>query len=176
MWLPVIICIGVVALLLGPIMMMQPSADQRRLSHLRETAMKLGLRVHLQVPPKGTQCPKHIKTLPMYCLPWDSKKKARHMWSLAKQKYTHELHYFQEWQQAEGDTPPPVAKLGPLLSVVPVKAVAISAGPQGLGLFWNEFGSEDTVVEITEWLKQAAQAIQTVPVKETVTEQDLPKV
>ncbi|MGH1373748.1 MAG: hypothetical protein ACRBBW_17030 [Cellvibrionaceae bacterium] len=153
MWLPIIICLGVVALLLGPILLMQPSAGQRREARLRQRAAEQGLRVHLQVPPAGTEVPRHIKSVPMYCLPWTEQGDARHLWSLVKKKYEHELHCAGQWDWSVACESRDVNAVLPALDSVPPKVVAVAGGPQGLCVYWSEIGPETDVDDIAKWLR-----------------------
>ncbi|MAZ89773.1 MAG: hypothetical protein CL693_19225 [Cellvibrionaceae bacterium] len=159
MWLPIVICLAAVALLLGPIMLMQPSAGQRREALLRQRAIDLGLRVHLQVPPTGTDVARHIKSLPMYCLPWTDQRDTRHAWSLVKKKYEHELHCQGRWDWEMKSENPNVNQILGRLEGAPEKVMAVVGGPQGLCGFWNELGSETDVEEIAQWLKESSELI-----------------
>ncbi len=160
MWLPIIICLGAAALLLGPILLMQPSAGQRREARLRQCAADQGLRVHLQVPPVGTEVPRHIKSMPMYCLPWTEQADTRHQWSLVKKNYTHELHCAGQWDWSVGCESRDVNFVLPALDRVPAKVVAVAAGPQGLCVYWSEIGSEADVEAIATWLRTTFEAFQ----------------
>ncbi len=159
MWLPIVICLAAVALLLGPIMLMQPSAGQRREARLRQRALDLGLRVHLQVPPIGTDVARHIKSLPMYCLPWTDQRDTRFVWSLVRKKYEHELHCQGRWDWETKSESSQSEKILTILEGAPDKIMAVVGGPQGLCGFWNELGSETDVDEIAQWLKDASELI-----------------
>ena len=159
MWLPILICLAAVALLLGPIMLMQPSAAQRREAGLRQRAIENGLRVHLQVPPEGTQSPLKNKALPMYCLPWTEQADTRHTWGLVKKPYAHELHWAGKWDWAIRSENRNVERVMVVLESAPEKVLALVSGPQGLCAFWSELGSPDDVDEISNWLKLAVKTL-----------------
>jgi len=168
MWIPIIICLAAVALILGPILLMQPTPSERREAKLRKLAMDCGLRVHLQQYPAGAEGEGRSKTIASYCLPWADKKDARKAWVLVKTKYEHGLHFDGRWdwdKKAEG------LKLDALkqcLDTVPERVVAISSGPQGLCCYWNELGGEGIVGDIDAWLKQAS--VQLAGLQTEVTE------
>ena len=136
-------------------MLMQPSAGQRREARLRQRAADQGLRVHLQVPPVGTEVPRHIKSMPMYCLPWTEQGDARHLWSLVKKKYEHELHCHGQWDWSVACESRDVTSVLPALDNVPPKVVAVAGGPQGLCVYWSEIGPDDDVDAIAAWLRDA---------------------
>lgn len=163
MWLPIIICLAAVALLLGPIMLMQPSAAQRREAGLRQRAVENGLRVHLQVPPEGTQSPLKNKALPMYCLPWTEQKDTRHTWALVKKSYPHELHCAGKWDWSIRSENRDVERVFELLDTAPEKVLALVSGPQGLCVFWTELGVAEDVDEISGWLKDMVKTLKQTP-------------
>ncbi len=162
MWLPIIICLAAVALLLGPILLMQPSASQRRQAKLRQLAQSRGLRVHLQRPPEGANVD-DPNMMPMYCLPWNEQKDVRNVWSLVKKPYTHELHASGYWDWAKApehySEQQYWSSFWPLLDQLPQRVVALSSGPQGLCCYWSELGGEGLVDDIAQWLEQASATI-----------------
>jgi len=159
MWLPILICLGAAALLLGPILLMQPSAGQRREAKLRQCALEKGLRVHLQVPPTGADVPNYVKTMAMYCLPWTEQGDTRHVWTLVKKNYSHELHCHGRWDWGIKCESRDVSPVLSLIDQVPEKVIAIAGGPQGLCGFWSEIGSEADVEAISEWLHSTAEKL-----------------
>jgi hypothetical protein len=159
MWLPIIICLGAAALLLGPILLMQPSAGQRREAKLRQRALERGLRVHLQVPPTGADVPNYVKSMAMYCLPWTEQRDTRHVWTLVKKNYAHELHCQGHWDWGIKCESRDVSSVLSLIEQAPTKVIAMAGGPQGLCGFWSEIGSEADVDAIAEWLQRSAETL-----------------
>lgn len=156
MWIPVAICLAAIALFLGPILLMQPTASQRREAKLRKLALDHGLRVHLQQYPEGAESDGRTKTIASYCLPWADKKDAQHAWVLVKKKYEHGLHFSGRWdwnKKAEGVN---LTALEQSLDTVPERIIAIASGPQGLCCYWNELGGEGVVDEINAWLQRTS--------------------
>lgn len=161
MWIPILLCLAAVALVLGPIMLMQPTPTQRREARLRQSALELGLRVHLQAVPKETDTDARAKMMAAYCLPWASSKDANNAWILVKTKYSHGLHFSGPWdweKEAEGGN---FLALQQSLETVPERVVAIASGPQGLCCYWDELGGEQVLEEIATWLKATAPKLAT---------------
>ncbi len=147
--LPLVFVLLAVALIVGPIMMMQPSARQRQEIALRGQAIKLGLRVHI-LPLKVGAETRHI---PAYCLPWKTDRADHRHWLLQRRSFEHELHFWKEWawtEGAEGDKKWHDALRG-LLPEMPDTVVAVGNGPQGLCIYWTEKGGQqwvDTFFEV----------------------------
>ncbi len=159
MWLPIIVCIGVVALLVGPIMLMQPSGADRRLAGLRSIALKHGLRVHMHAIPEGADYQGRSNSLAMYCLPWRHQRDTRVNWLLIRKKFNHEIHAFGCWDW-QVEAPESVsANLGEYLAKLPETVVGLVAGAQGLCCIWTERGTEDTVQEIADWLQLVSEEV-----------------
>jgi hypothetical protein len=76
----ILVIIGVVAMVFGPVMMMQPSKLERRQAKLRALASQLGLRVHLQPVPETVQMDEPIAMSAMYCLPWKEQRHTKSSW------------------------------------------------------------------------------------------------
>lgn len=160
MWIAVLLCLGAIALFLGPLMLMQPTASQRREAKLRKQALDLGLRVHLQQIPKEIAADSRSKTIASYCLPWENKKDANNVWILVKTKYSHGLHFHGPWnweKEAEGGN---LIALQQSLETIPERVVAIASGPQGLCCYWNEQGGDAVLEEINTWLRATAAQLQ----------------
>lgn len=156
MWLPIIIIALAVAMVVGPIMLMQPTQQQRREAARRQHAAALGLRVHLQPPPEGSKI--EAKQVAMYCLPWQEAKQGRNSWCLVKRPFEHELHFLGAWDwQIKPTTALPEAAIDAhSLSTLPEGVIAIAAGPQGLCCYWQERGELERVDQISVWLQDTA--------------------
>lgn len=158
MSLSIIIIVLAIAMIVGPIMLMQPTQQQRRDAARRQKAADLGLRVHLQPPPKGTDLPPEIKQVAMYCLPWSNSQQRRSNWCLIRRSYSHGLHFSGCW---DWDEPPaPARDLSMLtearLAQLNADVVAVAAGTQGLCCYWLERGELNRVDEMATWLKELA--------------------
>ncbi|GAA5317228.1 MAG: hypothetical protein AseanaTS_24320 [Candidatus Pelagadaptatus aseana] len=162
-WLPIIICLAALALILGPIMLMQPTPAQRRETRLRNAALKRGLRVHYQPIPKGSDHNSGSrKQAVTYCLPWHEQDDIRNVWVLIKKSFVHDLHVFGDWDWLQSPSHMPegfVTELEQGVNCLPGNVYALCSGPQGLCCFWNELGSENDVEAIADWLEQTAASI-----------------
>lgn len=78
----------VLALILGPIMMLQPSSAQRALADLRAKAASRGFR--LKVDSQNS-------SLMRYYLTWADDIEFEGRCSLVRQSYVHELHFHEDW-------------------------------------------------------------------------------
>ena len=166
MWIPILMCLGALALLLGPILLMQPTQRQRREAGLRQAALTKGLRVYLQKPPKGADVPVSMRSIASYCLPWRDKEDVRNPWLLIKSKYAHEAHLFGLWDWQEKSNGIDEAVLSQCLATVPERVVAVASGPQGFCCYWDELGGEGVLLEIDQWLKSCAGQLSKAPLNQ----------
>jgi len=136
-WLPVFIIIGVIALVVGPVMMMRPSHRQKQLIALRAAATAAGMRLRLDAQtPKGNN-----SNAAIYSLPW-SEAQAITPWCLKRQAFSHEVHFHQQWDWS-GEGRCPAAWEAALLDIVSQLGddiVGIEADQYMLGIFWQEKG------------------------------------
>jgi len=155
--LPVVFVLLAIALVVGPIMMMQPNSRQRKEIACRERAATLGLKVHLlPMPEAGGSRP-----VPAYCLPWKSDRADLSAWILVRSGFEHELHFQGLWQWAAGS---PAAEywhpaIRQALEQLPDSVLALGNGPQGLSIFWNETGDLaqlDTFLTVLQTLSGGA--------------------
>lgn len=162
MWLPILICLGAVCLIAGPILLMQPTPAERREALLRQQALKEGLRVHLQPPPAGSNLPGEPRFAAMYCLPCKDNEEARNKWTLVKKGYRHDLHVagFWDWQQETRQID--LVRLRSSLESVPDGVFAVASGPQGLCCYWSERGGVEGVRAVADWLKETSLALKSV--------------
>lgn len=143
LWL-IVIVIAVVAMVLGPIMMLQPNATQRQQEQLRTRAMELGLRVRISSLPKQNVDTETPAATPVYYLPVEAEKgkKGRSGWLLIRMPYTHEAHFQGDWQwHGHGRaSAAETAVLKEVLKLLPPSVSAVEAGIQGYGFYWSEAG------------------------------------
>lgn len=86
-YLPLFLIIFAIAMVLGPIMLLQPSQGEKKLATLRSAAAQLGLLVKLDKSTGGVN----------YILPWRSASEFGDEWRLVKKNYPHEAHFFEYW-------------------------------------------------------------------------------
>ncbi len=158
MWVPIMIVAAAVVMVVGPIMLMQPTNLQRRQSSLRQYAIEKGLRVQLKPAPAGAVAVDERDMLPVYTLPVTDpqaeKRKAVQPWLLVKRQLCHDIHFSGHWDWFEGRRgPPPLENaLRQIIDELPADVIAIGAGPQGSYLFWGENGNKKSIDKLLEVL------------------------
>lgn len=132
--------IGTIALVVGPIMMMQPSQRDRRLTALRQAAAqkKMGIRLTDITLSSGTT------SLAVYSLSLsiaDMEDREPLHWSLVQQAFEHDVHFegFWDWQDKRYQAP---AKHHSLLReqvrALDDSVVGIELTPGSVGIYWTE--------------------------------------
>lgn len=150
------IIVLVLAMMIGPIMMVKPSRRDQRVAQLRARATKMGLRVSLQRLEQDT--------FAVYELPWEREDNVKLVgvdWMLERRTYAHEIH-FADWWQWRGPARPP-AEVLPLLqskmTALPEGVKAMESTRLGLRCYWSETGGEQRLEELADWLKSVAEAM-----------------
>lgn len=121
-----------IAMAVGPIMIMQPSRRDRRLAALRQTAATLGMHVRMS-DYEG-------KPVAVYSLPVDLLKTTP-KWQLIKQLYSHDIHFYQQWQlSAKSDDIPDAihTQLKQFIDELPDDIIGIEVSSKMLGVWWKE--------------------------------------
>lgn len=160
MWITIIAIGLALAMMIGPIMIMQPSQRQRRLARLRELALERGLKVRTLNMPQGAVRAGEPVTL--YCLPLSNQKPQKDAWLLVRQPFSHGAHFQQDWDWADDRQAPASWQdtLRKALPELPVSIIAIEAGAHSLGVAWlesaGEKSPEEAVAELSDWLRQLA--------------------
>lgn len=142
---PVVIIVLVVAMAVGPVMLMQPSGRQRRLAKLRQNALSEGLLVSVaHWPDKAGERPKGIMR---YSLPWAAEDRHDVKMLLVRKNYQHELHLAGVWQKYPDKVNVNVLTRRFLVDN-PVPASIYALGFDGSGAFadWSEQTSSDLPV------------------------------
>lgn len=156
-WFVVFLLFLVFAMMIGPVLMMQPSQRDRKVAALRAKAVDLGLKVTLQSLERGPT--------PVYEWRWPSLEKSKRMgvdWVLQRQAYSHGIH-FADWWQWLGQGRPPAAVLPILaerLAMLPQSVSDVEATPLGLRCYWSEKGGEPVLLQLAEWLKVTAELME----------------
>ena len=146
----VIAVLGVIAMIVGPIAMMQPNVAQRRQEALRKQAQQLGLVVSMQrPPPRGGQTPERL--VPIYRLPGEHETS----WQLALTDYIHGAHVADYWEKTKGELPTGVLgqKLASLLSSVPKGIETLGQDARGVYVYWRELGGESGLAQVHRFLQ-----------------------
>src|SRR5690606_25355451 len=94
----VVLIVAVVAMVVGPLMMMQPTSLQRRQEQLRTRATQLGLRVKITSLPRQTTDIDTPDAIPMYYLPQEQEqRRTQANWLLLRGAYAHETNFIEQW-------------------------------------------------------------------------------
>lgn len=153
--LTMFICLGVVSLIVGPIMLMQPTPSQQREAGLRNKAIQQGLRVQLLPLPKGMESRTNQIGV-CYSLAWPSVKSMPLTWGLMRKNFEHDMHVFGVWDWYLKPNNDDLIDLPERLIKLPEKVYAITCTPQNLGCYWSEMGQDEDVVAIANWLNESA--------------------
>lgn len=150
----IFLLIGIVAMVVGPIMMLQPSAAQRRQESLRQRAAQLGLRVKIVSLPQQATESELPAVIPVYCLPHEPQGKNMSQWLLLRGAYAHEANFFGSWvwHGKERATTAEQEWLRSKLASLPNSVAALECGPQGICIYWSEAGGEKVLEGISELL------------------------
>ena len=157
LWI-IIVLIAVAAMVLGPIMMLQPNAAQRGQEQLRRRAMELGLRVRITSLPQQNTDIETPSAMPVYSLPDEapSEEDSRPEWLLMRTPYAHEAHFMGTWQwHASGRASPhEQMALEAILPQLPASVRAVEANIQGHGFYWSESGGISRLETLLPLLQQ----------------------
>ncbi len=153
LWL-ILLLIGVAAMVLGPIMLLQPNSTQRYQERLRKRAMELGLRVGMQSLPRQATDTEQPQVMPVYSLP-PRKKPEGGDWLLVRSPYAHESHFleFWVWQGQGRATEQSLAWLRQQLPSLPPSVAGVEHSSQGIGFYWSEAGGEKILLNLADILK-----------------------
>ena len=153
MWF-IVIMIVVVALVVGPMMMMRPSPAQKNKENLRATAFAKGIRISVKNLPQLTTDIEKPAPVPVYFFaPTD-----HHLdddWFLLRTSYAHDLHFLQWWEW-QGDLRPTTAEQAALeayLPSLPDSVRAVSMGSKGVCVYWQEQGGDPVLQQIIKLLE-----------------------
>lgn len=146
-----LVILAVIALCVGPVMMFQPSARDRRLAELRTAAIGRGARVSL-----GSG---QAKGFTRYAMAWKTKRNDRQFWRLMRKDYSHPIHLAEVWSLASATAPSEEERLW-LEQQLPGLSDGIGLlefAPDGAALFWSESGGKAELEPILQWLEVATQ-------------------
>jgi hypothetical protein len=164
MWTTVIIVGLVIAMLVGPIMLIQPSRRQRRLAKLRSAAAVHGLGVRLMRMPEGSALAG--QEVALYYHQWPNNKSLKQTWLLSRQSYSHGLHFAENWDWANERPASPgwQEAIRRALPALPESVVGVEAASQSLGLCWLEQTGgksvDEATAEISSYLKNLMAELQ----------------
>ncbi|MFT5117418.1 MAG: hypothetical protein ACI9NY_000947 [Kiritimatiellia bacterium] len=132
-----IVCI--VAMVVGPIAMLQPSHRDKRLSGLRQAAAQKRLRVRLA----SIQLSSAKKSIALYSVSLPKTEQTRGAWSLIKQSFTHGLHFQGQWDWADKQHVAPETyhqSIRQRVDSLDASICGIEVTPISVGVYWTEEG------------------------------------
>lgn len=154
-WTNWLIIISVVALAIGPVMMFQPSASQKKLARMRAFANQQGVRVSL-----ASKAISELSGSACYSLPWIDRSLHKLSWQLVRKSYSHGLHLNEFWSWQSGvATGPAIDVLSQQIALLPDSVVSVMASPAGLGVYWKESGAEKELEFLLAWLLETQQKL-----------------
>lgn len=154
----VVITVMVIALIVGPIMMLRPNPAQKNKENMRSIASASGIRFTIKKLPKQAAEIENPEPVPVYFFaPSDTQ--ISNDWLLLRATYPHEVLYLRgwEWQGEARATTAEQEVLKKHLPDLPEGVRAVSAGSQGVCVYWNEKGGEpvlEKVITLLQALKQ----------------------
>jgi hypothetical protein len=157
-----LICFAI-AMMVGPLMMMRPSAAQGRIARLRALAQHAGLRVRLDRNPFDGSA----ANLAVYFLPFAQTKSDKQIkipeFSLFRKNFEHDLHFYKswDWQNKPQLTSAMEQSFLEWVSTLAPCIQGVECHKAAVGLFWNEKGlggDKDAVAA----LLQILQTLQTI--------------
>jgi|SRR5690606_9678520 hypothetical protein len=160
----VLLLIGVIAMVIGPIMMLQPTSLQRRQEQLRSRAIELGLRVKVTSLPRQATDLEAPEAIPMYYFSPPQEREERDgqkqggTWLLFRGAYEHETNFIGHWMWHGTGRAGSVeqAKLRYLLPQLPASVLAVGKSPEGVSVYWTEAGGVPTLEQLAQRLKEFA--------------------
>ncbi|BCD98415.1 hypothetical protein [Marinagarivorans cellulosilyticus] len=152
MW-PIIIVLLVLAMLIGPVMLMQPSKAQKRLAALRQQATTLGLKVGASnvKAPDGAPCW-------AYWLPV-TEQNALEPVLLERKNYEHGLHIAKYWFVKQGSGTKLPAPVASVLLELPSSVHMLELNEHAIGVHWTEHGGSETLEQIAGNLRAMSVAL-----------------
>lgn len=160
----IVLLLGVVAMVVGPVMLLQPSPQDRRQAQLRARARDLGLVVRLETLPVQATDLGAPERLPVYRLPAQPSGAGSQCqpWQLVRAVYSHETHFLGDWRwQGQGRPENGVLEtLERYLPSLPESVLALGGDRRGWYLVWTEEGGVTLLERLAEQLQAIKQASQ----------------
>ena len=170
MWITWLIIVLAVAMVVGPIMMVQPTPGMSRIAKIRTAASQIGLTVRLDTSKSNSTASAAVRQTPVvYSLPHSKALRDRGpiaQWVLERKTYAHELHFHGQWDwrgagRADTRQYPVLVALVEALSD-DLSSIECNAG--GLGCQWNEAchgkSAADAVGEVRDLLALMADKLE----------------
>lgn len=126
----------VIAMALGPLMLMRPSAWQTRIAKLRNTAQGKGMRIRMDTNPFAVKA----DPVAVYSLLFSKDEDGDAKFSLFRKNYAHDIHFCDEWDWHKEHTfaENRLQALRDFLKTLDGSVVGVECNRSGVGLFWCE--------------------------------------
>lgn len=150
MW-PTVIILLVIAMVVGPVMMLRPSKRDQYLAQLRAKARERNLSVSASrfKDASGSPCWFYWHALEVN----DNDKAPVHAPFLLERKpYAHDLHVADFFELAKGQHLPKGVE--PIIKALPESVQAVELNRHAVGVHWNERGGEAVLDTIAEQVAQ----------------------
>ena len=150
----IIILIVAVGLVLGPIMMMRPSPAQKNREFMRLLARGEGVHYSVRNLPRQADELEKPEPVAVYFFP-PTDAAPPHNWMLLRTRYQHDIHFLGWWAWRDENRPVngEEAVLIEHLANLPESVKAVSAGTEGISVYWQETGGEPVLRQILNLLK-----------------------
>lgn len=150
MWAAVIIVL-VIAMVVGPVMLMRPSKRDQYLAKLRASAREQGVQVSSSrlKDASGSLCWFYWRPLESN----DGNKKPSHEpLVLERKSYAHDLHVAEYFEITKGNAVP--TGFEAILKGLPESVQGVELNRHAIGMHWSERGGEEVLGQIAEALTQ----------------------
>ena len=156
----VVFVLFAVAMIVGPLMLMRPSASQARIASLRTEAQKTGMRVRLDHNPFARE----NSTLAVYSLPKKDENEKLPIFSLFRKPYAHEINFCGEWDwfKQEGFGKSRLAALENYLLTLDTDIVGVESTKLGVSLYWRERLKSDTTENAVQKIYHKLRALKEI--------------
>lgn len=165
MWIPVIIIVLAMALAVGPVMWLKPTAREKRMAACRSRAAELGMRVSMVSVARLGNVSESVGEqgmLACYGLPWDKSVPAEEAlleedapdWCLLRTRFSHGANFAGDWDWQSGSSEPAWPALRDFVSALGEEYVLCRCSHQGLSLGWLEKGGVEQVDLLNRLLQQ----------------------
>jgi hypothetical protein len=155
----IIALIVAVALVLGPIMMMRPNPAQKKLEAMRLLARAEGVQYSIRnLPQQADEADKPAPVAVYFLPPTNANSTAG--WMLMRTRYQHDIHFLGWWAWRNEVRPNNAEQtvLREQLELLPESVRAVSAGTEGISVYWEETGGEPVLKQILGLLKALQEA------------------
>lgn len=140
MWVTWVMIGLAVIMVIGPIMMIQPSPRQKRIAKLRTVAAENHLLVKLGNKLSKSDAPCVAYIYPFQKSGLEKKYKNLQEWTLEKRDYSHDIHFCGPWEWQGKTTVEPefFDALYHFVSTLPDEFTGVGLSSVGVFLHWNE--------------------------------------